>query len=466
MKPLVAVVAVLTLGTAAVHLHTIVPPLIAAVTFGQREVDQTRFIVMAVPRGQTAYNLLIVEQLATQPNARACWRVNNDAAQTVEPLLLNFDFTGICGRGTDSNAFSIRMAGEDLGLKYSLRLAERDGVVALLATPSDRTLPELELGRTRANLRNPMKIDLNPDWRLTRRTYNGRDLPHIYFTNNTSLATIVAQTPRSSPSPSPVITPSPSPSPVPTSSPAASPSPVPRPSPVVSPSPVSSPSPVASPSPSSYTAQVQQLYREVLNREADAPGLAYHVRRMEQGRTLEQVRQDIQTSPEGRRIAIARIFQQEVGKQPDAAIVNLYSQRIGEQGWSLEQVRQDIRQNYRQATVVADIPSSPSPSVAADIPSSPSPSVVTNMPSSPSPSLTGLFPERAYFVVIPAATGDLPAIARKVNQLGVSTVNIFQRESPRGPHVAVGPFMHRGLAEQWKGYLKNAGFDARVYFGD
>ncbi|MCS6812024.1 MAG: DUF3747 domain-containing protein [Cyanobacteria bacterium] len=449
MKPLVAAVAAFTLGAVAIHLPTIAPPLMAAVTFGQREVDQSRFIVMAVPRGQTAYNLLIVEQLATQPNARACWRVNNDAAQTVEPLLLNFDFTGICGRGTDSNAFSIRMAGEDLGLKYSLRLAERDGVVVLLATPSDRTLPELELGKTRANLRSPMKIDLNPDWRLTRRTYNGRNLPHIYFTNNTSLATIAAQTPRSSPSPSPspVLIPSPSPSPV------VSPSPVPSPSPIGSPSPVSSPSPVASPSPSSYTAQVQQLYREVLNREADAPGLAYHVRRMEQGRTLEQVRQDIQTSPEGRRLTIARVFQQEVGRQPDAAIVNLYSQRIGEQGWSLERVRQDIRQNYGQTVVVIGTPSSPSPSL-------------TGTPTSPSPSLTGLFPERAYFVVIPAATRDLPAIARRVNQLGVSTVNIFQRESPRGPHVAVGPFMQRGLAEQWKSYLRNAGFDARVYFGD
>ncbi len=538
MRPLVASVAVLTVNAVAIAPLTIAPFLIsttmmAATTFGQKEVEQSRFIVMAVPRGQTAYNLLIVEQLVPT-SQRACWQVKNDAAQTVEPLLLNFNFTGICGRGTDSNAFSIRMAGEDLGLKYTLRLADRNGVVVLLATPSSRTLPELELGRTRANIRDYMKIDLDPGWRLTRRTFNGRDLSHVYFTNNTDLATIAAQlaqtppslppSPVASPSPSPIASPSPSPSPSPIASPLPSPSPspivivpvpIPSPSPRPSPSPIPMPVPSASPSPYTaqvqqlyrevlrreadapglayhtrrmeqgrtlaqvrqdlqnspegrqiagipipvptpsvspspspsptvnlYVGQVQQLYREVLNREADAPGLAYHSRRMEQGRTLAQVQQDLQNSPEGRRIAITRIFQQEVGKLPEAAVVDRYSQRLGEEGWSFDRIRQDIRQNYVTVPVVA------------------------TQPSPASTQITGRFPENAYFVVIPAARTELPTIARKVRQLGVAEVNIFQRENPRGSHVAVGPFMQRGLAEQWNTYLKKAGFDARVYYGN
>ncbi len=386
---------------------------------------------MTVPRGQTAYNILMIEQLTTTTTQRACWQVNNDPAQTVEPLLLNFNFAGICGRGTDSNAFSIRMAGEDLGLKYTLRLVEREGIVVLVATPTDRTLPELELGRTRANLRDYMKIDLDPGWRLTRRTYNGRDLGHIYFTNNLSLTTIAAQQPQQ-----PTSLPSPSPQPFP--------SPVPSPSPSIRSSPSPSPSsttPPVSPS-NTYSSQVQQLYREVLNREADAAGLAYHVRRMEQGRSLALVRQDLQASPEGRRVAIERIFQQETGKLPEVAIVDNYSRRIGEEGWSFDQVRQDIRKAH--GTPIAN----------------------TSQPSSRPTQLTGRFPENAYFVVIPASSGELPTIAQRVRQLGVSDVNVFQRDVPRGPHVAIGPFQQRGLAEQWNTYFKKAGFDARVYYGN
>ncbi len=450
----ITVLSSVSLATLAISIVTTRPFLHAAVTFGQKEIEQSRFIVMTVPRGQTAYNLLMIEQLATSTTQRACWQVNNDAAQTVEPLLLNFNFAGICGRGTDSNAFSIRMAGEDLGLKYTLRLVERGSVVVLVATPTDRTLPELELGRTRANLRDYMKIDLDPGWRLTRRTYNGRDLGHVYFTNNLSLTTIAAQQPQppSSPSPSPQPFPSPSPSPSIRSSPSPSPAPTPVASPTPSASPSASPSPIPVPSPSStaqssppsntYSTQVQQLYREVLNREADAAGLAYHVRRMEQGRSLALVRQDLQASPEGRRVAIERIFQQETGKLPEVAIVDNYSRRIGEEGWSFDQVRQDIRKAY--GTPVAS----------------------TSQPGSRPTQLTGRFPENAYFVVIPASPGDLPAIAQRVRQLGVSDVNVFQRDAPRGPHVAIGPFQQRSLAEQWNTYFKRAGFDARVYYGN
>ncbi|MDX2097277.1 MAG: DUF3747 domain-containing protein, partial [Leptolyngbyaceae cyanobacterium bins.59] len=180
----------------------------AAVTFSQQEVQQESFIVLAAPRGQTAYNLLILEQIS---NRRLCWRVRPDRLQTVDPLLRNFNFTGICGRSTDSNAFSIRMAGEDLALNYTLRLVQREGVVVLVGTPADRTLPEITLGRTRGITRDFMKIDLEPGWRLTRRLFQGRPLGHIYLTNNTDLRTYAAEqadivVTRPSPTPSPLPT--------------------------------------------------------------------------------------------------------------------------------------------------------------------------------------------------------------------------------------------------------------------
>jgi hypothetical protein len=83
-----------------------------AATFEQAEVDQNKFIAVAAPFGNNAHQLLIIEQVSPK---RECWSESGTNPVTVEPLLLNFDFTGICGRSTDSNGYSIRMDGSRSG---------------------------------------------------------------------------------------------------------------------------------------------------------------------------------------------------------------------------------------------------------------------------------------------------------------------------------------------------------------
>ena len=73
--------------------------------------------------------------------------------------------------------------------------------------------------------------------------------------------------------------------------------------------------------------------------------------------------------------------------------------------------------------------------------------------------------DRSYFVVIPGNPEDLPDIAAQVVQLGIRRSAVNQREAPRGPHIAVGPFYNRGDAERWSNYLRSVGMDARVHFG-
>lgn len=72
---------------------------------------------------------------------------------------------------------------------------------------------------------------------------------------------------------------------------------------------------------------------------------------------------------------------------------------------------------------------------------------------------------RGYFVVIPGERTDLPNIAAEVVRLGVRENAVSQREAPRGPHVAIGPFESRKDADRWTNYFRSAGMDARVYFG-
>ncbi|NET05156.1 MAG: DUF3747 domain-containing protein [Symploca sp. SIO2B6] len=151
-------------------------------TFDSTEVNDDNFVTVAAPFGSNQYQLLIIEQIS---NRRACWRENHSNPVIVEPLLLNFNFTGICRRSLDSNGYSIRMNGQDLGLDYILRLIEHDGELLLLGTPiKERNAPEIEIGTTRGMNNGFHKIFLNPGWRLTRRIYQGRRLGHIYLTSD------------------------------------------------------------------------------------------------------------------------------------------------------------------------------------------------------------------------------------------------------------------------------------------
>ncbi|MGF1570604.1 MAG: hypothetical protein ACFCVD_21435 [Nodosilinea sp.] len=71
-----------------------------------------------------------------------------------------------------------------------------------------------------------------------------------------------------------------------------------------------------------------------------------------------------------------------------------------------------------------------------------------------------------YYVIIPAREGDLPALSAQVIQLGTPADRVQQRTSPRGPHLAVGPFEDRGLANRWNDFYREAGIgNSRVYFG-
>ncbi len=155
------------------------PQTLLAATFGKTSVLQDKFIAVAVPRDGGYYNLLILEQISS---SKKCWKEHGSGPTEIEPLLLNFDFTGICGRSTDSNGYSIRQAGKDLGLEYRLTLQKHGDELLLLGMPSSRRLGEpMEIGRTRGMGSGLLKIHLNSGWQFAKRTYNGKTLGHIYL---------------------------------------------------------------------------------------------------------------------------------------------------------------------------------------------------------------------------------------------------------------------------------------------
>lgn len=112
-------------------LGTIAPRPAQANMFTQTEVDQSRYVVMAVPLARGGYRLLVVEQIK---DTRPCWSESGSNPVVIDPLLTTFDFTGICGRATDSNGYSIRVAQQDLGLQYGLRIEQGDGELLLVGS--------------------------------------------------------------------------------------------------------------------------------------------------------------------------------------------------------------------------------------------------------------------------------------------------------------------------------------------
>jgi N-acetylmuramoyl-L-alanine amidase len=181
LKTLVTTAAVVLAGLTAA-------PLARAQQFDQQPIDPSLAIAIASPvRDGAFYNLMILQQI---PNQRQCWQEQGpgDGPVVVDPLLLDFDFTGACDRSTDGNGYSVRINGQDLGVQYRLEISPRQNDLVLFARPTrDRSAPPIEIGRTHGRTNDFLKIQLNPGWQMARRTYNGQPVGHIYLTHDAPL---------------------------------------------------------------------------------------------------------------------------------------------------------------------------------------------------------------------------------------------------------------------------------------
>jgi N-acetylmuramoyl-L-alanine amidase len=176
-----------TVGTAAFLALNALTPAHAGFVFEETEVNPDNVIAIAQPlrtQGYQGYKLLVLEQ---QSDARACWSEIGGGVGPVEvdPLLLDFDFTGICGRATDSNGYSARVNDTDLALTHNLSLQEVGGEVKLFAVSRGE---KILIGSTKGLSDGFLKIDLKPGWRFTKRTYGDKVLGHFYLSNDNYIA--------------------------------------------------------------------------------------------------------------------------------------------------------------------------------------------------------------------------------------------------------------------------------------
>ena len=151
----------------------------ARALFDSTALPQERFAVLAQPIGGAQWKLLVLEQIKAQPR---CWRARQDGL--VEPSLNRFNFSGICKRYLDSNGYSLRSGGQDLGTRFRFRLKPSGTSLRLEALDPQQRAPLL-VGQAaipaRRDTNGFVALQLEPGWALERRVYQGRQLNHLYF---------------------------------------------------------------------------------------------------------------------------------------------------------------------------------------------------------------------------------------------------------------------------------------------
>ena len=173
----------LKLATLATLTLSAIAPLkpATATNFDEFAVDQSQFIAVAVPYNYRRFRLAIIEQV---PGQQSCWRESGSNPTTVDLLLLNFDHTNSCRKAVDTNGYSLRVNGKDDKVEYVLNLVENNGKMQLVADHRDPSKPNLIIGSTNGLREAPLKINLDPNWKFTKRLYQGSAIQHIYMSNN------------------------------------------------------------------------------------------------------------------------------------------------------------------------------------------------------------------------------------------------------------------------------------------
>ena len=110
---------------------------------------------------------------------------------------------------------------------------------------------------------------------------------------------------------------------------------------------------------------------------------------------------------------------------------------------------------FGQAAPFQSVPPPPVPATS----NSAAPPVTSATPIAQQPSTSG------YYIVVPGDASELVNLANQIVSLGAPSSLVQTRTTPRGPHVAIGPYDDHDIAQEWNTYLRDAGMmNARVYF--
>ena len=178
-------------------------PAAAQALFQAVDVDQTKFVIVAAPIGDGSRAQLNIYEQRTA--ARPCFSVQGSAPAAVNPLLSNFDFTGICNRFIDGNGYSVRVGTSDLGTVYRLSVVKQANDTLLMALPTKAGAgPEMVVARTAGPGSTFLLLVPEPGWKLMRRQFGGRVLGHVYLYRDSGPEATPGAAPAATPGATPI----------------------------------------------------------------------------------------------------------------------------------------------------------------------------------------------------------------------------------------------------------------------
>ncbi len=94
---------------------------------------------------------------------------------------------------------------------------------------------------------------------------------------------------------------------------------------------------------SRYYRQLNQIYQEVLGRNADERGLRTYSRELERGKSWAYIRREIAESNEAAQV-INRLYREVLGRDTDRNGLRTYQQHLAD-GWSLRDVQRSLQRS-------------------------------------------------------------------------------------------------------------------------
>ena len=182
--------ALAALGLAGSALAAGLPLAHSAALFDSTPVEEGRAVALARSVGGSGWKLVVIEQLQADT---PCWQSAADGR--VLTNLPGSTDANLCRQLLSSSGYSLRIGGEDVASRWRLRIEPSGDQLELQALNPSAITP-LVVGRSprpAAGSEELVAFALEPGWTFQRRSYQGRDLNHIYLANGEPLAALQAR---------------------------------------------------------------------------------------------------------------------------------------------------------------------------------------------------------------------------------------------------------------------------------
>ena len=166
----------------------------AAAIFGADSLPDDSTVALAQPVDGSRWNLVVVRRLQ---GSTGCWQRLGDGLVQLDTEAFSND--AVCNRLQSSSGYSLRTAGQDLTSPWRLRI-ERQGQQLVLQAFNPSQGEPVVVGLTplpegKAGTALPA-FTLSAGWSFQARSFEGRQLSHVYLSNQEPITALAARSTR------------------------------------------------------------------------------------------------------------------------------------------------------------------------------------------------------------------------------------------------------------------------------